>query len=338
MKRGLEPAGPQPTAIHPWRCQQTHLRQQHPHVQIRRTQHLQWPCGPTTFRQRRGFEHHRARIAARHPEIGCVGTRVDPRPPAERPSISRCAVWLPTLHRHDAAVDVKMESPHEPLRKLTECQAVTHGHRAGADKAFAACLERQPLHGPAHRVRTIQNPHGLVLLRSRLEHVTQRGDERVDSAPDVLQINEQNVEAIHHFGGRPAYFTVKAEDRDAVHGVGVVLRLDHVVLLVAAQPMLRAERRAQTYVAERRQRIEGMDEVACYGSGVRQQSHAPSRQRLAHLGLFEQSVDSKPHERATSNAKPFGWWKSGLPGGCRSPQYESLPSSSSMTAARAIRR
>ena len=68
-----------------------------------------------------------------------------------------------------------------------------------------------------------------------------------------------------------------------------------------------------------------MDQVACYGSGVRQQRHAPSRQRLAQFGLFEQSVDSKPHERATSSANPFGWWKSGLQGGCRSPQYESLP-------------
>ena len=245
MKRGLEPAGPQPTATHPWRCERTHLCQQCAHVQIRRTEQFQRPGGPTTFRQGRGFEHHRARIAARHPEIGRVGTRVDPRPRAERPPISRCGVRLPTLHRHDAAVDVEMESRHEPACKLSECQAVTHRHRAGADKAFATRPERQPFHRPAHRVRAIQNPYGLVLLRSRLEHVAQRGDERVDSAPDVLQIDEQNVEGIHHFGRRPAYFTVKAEDRDAVDGVGVVLRFDHVVLLVAAQSVLRAERRAQ---------------------------------------------------------------------------------------------
>ena len=145
-----------------------------------------------------------------------------------------------------------------------------------------------------------------MLLRSRLEHVTQRSDERVDSAADVLQIDEQNVKGIHHFRRRPAYFTVKAEDRDAVHGIDVVPRLDHVVLLVPAQAVLRAERRAQAYVAERRQRIEGMDKVACYGSGVRQQSHAPPRQRLTQLGLFEQSVDSKLHEQETSSANPFG--------------------------------
>jgi len=38
--------------------------------------------------------------------------------------------------------------------------------------------------------------------RSRLEHETQRRDERVDSAADVLQINEQNVKGIHHLGRR----------------------------------------------------------------------------------------------------------------------------------------
>ena len=183
---------------------------------------------------------------------------------------------------------------------------MTHRHRTGADKAFAACLEHQPFHGPAHGVRAIQNPNSLVLLRCRLEHVTQRGDECVDSAPEVLKINEQNVKGIHHLRCRPAYFPVKAEDRDAVHGIGVVLRLDHVVLLVPAQPVLRPECRAQAYVADRRQGIEGMDHVACDGSGVRQQSHAPPCQRLAQLGLLEQSVDSKPHEQATSSANPLG--------------------------------
>jgi hypothetical protein len=68
-----------------------------------------------------------------------------------------------------AAVDVEMESPHKPPCKLSECQAVTHRHRAGTDKAFTACVKHQPFHGPAHRVRAIQNPHGLVLLGVRLE-------------------------------------------------------------------------------------------------------------------------------------------------------------------------
>ena len=92
-----------------------------------------------------------------------------------------------------------------------------------------------------------------------------------------------------------------------MHRVGIVLRLDHVVLLVPPQAMLRPKRRAQANIADGRQRIEGMAQVACYRSGVRQQRHAQARQRLAQRGLLEQSVDSKPHERATSSANPFGW-------------------------------
>src|SRR5271165_2556931 len=41
MKRGLKPAGPKPTATHPWRRKRTHLRQQRSDVQIRRTEQLQ---------------------------------------------------------------------------------------------------------------------------------------------------------------------------------------------------------------------------------------------------------------------------------------------------------
>jgi len=71
--------------------------------------------------------------------------------------------------------------------------------------------------------------------------------------------------------------------------------------------VLRAERRTQLYVSNRRQRIEGMDQVAGNRRGVRQQSHAQSLERLAQLRIFEQSVYSKFHERATSSAKPFEW-------------------------------
>src|ERR1700723_1325603 len=186
MKRRLEPAGPEPAATHPWRCKRMHLCQQCRHVQIRRPEQLQRPGGAATFRQFGGFEHPRAGIAAPHQELGSFGPGVAPRPPAERPAISRCSVRLPTLHRHDMAVDVEIKSPDEPPCKLPESQTVPHRHRAGADKAFATRLEHQPFHGPAHGIRAIQNPHGLVLLRSRFEHVTQCGDERVDSAPDVL--------------------------------------------------------------------------------------------------------------------------------------------------------
>ena len=96
------------------------------------------------------------------------------------------------------------------------------------------------------------------MLRRCFENVTQGRDERVDAATHVLEIDQQNVETIHHRRRRPAHFTVKTKNRNAVRRVVEICRLDHVVLLVAAQPMLRAEGGGELYIFQQSQRIEGM--------------------------------------------------------------------------------
>ncbi len=67
-----------------------------------------------------------------------------------------------------------------------------------------------------------------------------------------------------------------------------------------------------------------MSKVACDGGRVRQQRYATSGQRLAQLGLFNESVNAKFHgvplSKETVSAKASGWWKSGFPGGCRNAQ------------------
>jgi len=56
-----------------------------------------------------------------------------------------------------------------------------------------------------------------------------------------LQVDENDIEGVHHRIGRLAYFAVQAEHRNAMHHIVEVLRLDHVGLFVAAQTMLRTE-------------------------------------------------------------------------------------------------
>ena len=129
------------------------------------------------------------------------------------------------------------------------------------------------------------------MLRRGLEHVTQRRDERVDAAAEVLQVDEQHVERVEHRLGRPAHFAVQAEYRDAEHRIDEVGRLDHVVLLVAAQAVLRAEGRREPQVPERGQRIERMREVGRDRSRMRQQRDAASAQVLAQPGIGTQTVD-----------------------------------------------
>jgi hypothetical protein len=95
-----------------------------------------------------------------------------------------------------------------------------------------------------------------------LEHVAQRGDEGVDAAAEVLQVHQQHVERVEHRRRRPPHLAVQAEDGNAVHRIVEVRRLDHVVLLVAAQAVLRAEGRGEPQVAERRERVERVLEAS----------------------------------------------------------------------------
>jgi hypothetical protein len=126
-------------------------------------------------------------------------------------------------------------------------------HEAAPAGSKSKALDRSP-----DRIGPIEHPHGLAELRDRFKNVTQGRDKRVNTAPKVLQIDEQHVKGIHRRRGWMARVAVQAEDGNAVHRIFGIRRLDHVVLLFAAQAVLRPERRNQIDVAKRRQRIQRM--------------------------------------------------------------------------------
>ena len=112
------------------------------------------------------------------------------------------------------------------------------------------------------------------MSRRRFEHVAQGRNERVDPATEILQVDEHDIECIHHRIRRLAHVSIEAEDRNAVHRIVEVRRLDHVVLLVAAQPMLRTEGGADLDVAACGQRIQRMRQVFRDRSRMRKQRDA----------------------------------------------------------------
>ena len=171
----------------------------------------------------------------------------------------------------------------EPVRELAERESVPHRQRTGADEALPPGSQAQTFDRPAGRIRPIEHPHGLAVRRSGFEHIAQRGDEGVDAAAEVLQIDQQHVEGVHHRARRAAHFAIETEDGHAVHRVVEGRRLDHVVLLVAAQAVLRAERGRELELAERGQRIERMREIRRHGCGMREHRDAFSAQRTAQL-------------------------------------------------------
>ena len=105
---------------------------------------------------------------------------------------------MPSLHLDDPILDVKLERSDEPQTQLAEREPMTHRQRSCADKAFPAGAQRQTFDRTTHRIGPIQHPDSLAMLRCRFEHVAQRRDERIDSTTQILQIDEDHIECIHH--------------------------------------------------------------------------------------------------------------------------------------------
>jgi hypothetical protein len=78
-----------------------------------------------------------------------------------------------------------------------------------------------------------------------------------------------------------------------MHRIAEIRRLDHVVLLVAAQAVLRTERRGDVQAANRTQCVQRVLEVRGHRSRVRQQGHAPSFELAQQLAVRQQPVDAE---------------------------------------------
>jgi len=295
VERRLEPALAQPAALHPTGRQRCHFFQEKFRLDLRRAEKLQRPRRSSPLGQGGAFQHHGPSVAARHPGIGRIGARVHPGALTERPAVARRAVRFPSLHFDDAAIDIETKAVHEPLRRLAQREPMSHRQRSCTHETLPARAQPQPLDRTARRVGPVEHADRLAPLGGCFENVAQRREEGVDAAAQILQVDQQHVEAVHHRRGRASDFPVQAEHRDVVHRVGEVGRFDHVVLLVPAQPVLRAERRNQLEVPERRERIQRVHQIARHRRRMREQRHAAARERFSQRAVFQQAVNSELH-------------------------------------------
>jgi hypothetical protein len=135
------------------------------------------------------------------------------------------------------------------------------------------------------------------------EDVKQGGDEGIDSAAKVLEIDQENVEALHRLGRRPAYLSIEAEDRDLVQRIREVVAFDHIVLLVTAKTMLRAEGGGKPKVFAPGKCIQRMDEVRRDRSRVRKQCDPAALKRSAQASVVDEAVDTEFHDRPAGGSR-----------------------------------
>ena len=108
------------------------------------------------------------------------------------------------------------------------------------------------------------------MFSRRFKEVKKRRGEGINPASQILKINQDNIESVHHPACRTTDIPIQAEYLDAVDRIGKVRRLDHVVLLVAPQSVLRSERGRDLNVAAFRQRVQRVREIAGNRSRMRQ--------------------------------------------------------------------
>ena len=179
----------------------------------------------------------------------------------------------------------------EPVAKLAQRQPVPHRHRPRPDEALPPRDQRRPFDRPPRRIGPVEHPHRLARRRCRLEHVEQGRDEGVDPAAEVLEVDQHDIERRHHRRGRSAHFAVQAEQRDPELGIDLIRGLDHIVLLVALDPVLRAERGGDVH-AGRNQGIEAVRQVTRQAGGVRDQGNALALELGQKCRVGKQPIDT----------------------------------------------
>ena len=196
------------------------------------------------------------------------------------------------MHGDDVVIDVELQGIDEPAPEFAQSEPVAHRQRARADETFPTGTQQQPFHRTPRRIGTVEHPDRFAVARRFFEDITQGRDEGIDAATQVLQIDEQHIEAVHHRRRRAAYLAVEAEHGNAVHRVDLVRRFHHVVLFVATQTVLRAEGGGKSHLGQHRQRVECVDEFFRHRSGMRQQRDAAAPERADEFGVDEQAVES----------------------------------------------
>ena len=129
----------------------------------------------------------------------------------------------------------------EPARQFANRQAMAGRQGRAADKAFFAVFQVEPVNGPTRRVGAVQHPDFLAEPGADLTEVVQRSDVGIDATADILQIKQNNVEIGEHGICWFPVLSIKTDDRDTVHGIQVVIGLDHIVLFVTAHTVLWAK-------------------------------------------------------------------------------------------------
>ena len=247
-------------------------------VDPRRPDHLERPRRPTALGQHRSLEQHRARIDDRAVERRQIRRRNHPG----ETGLVQVHRPLPAVERDDLELGADAERVVEEPGELADRHPVAHRDRKLPDEGREGLAQPRALDRvAADGIRSIADDHPDAVPRRGTHAVRHGVDERVDARADVLQIDDQHVEPAQHVGRRLTGVAVEREDRDLAAAVAAVRRLDHVVLQVRAEPVLRSEERRQRDLGILKEPIRGVLELRVDRGWVAHEADALARDEPA---------------------------------------------------------
>jgi hypothetical protein len=157
------------------------------------------------------------------------------------------------------------------------------------DERFEARFEHGPLDRHASdRVRPVADDHRHIVPLRCPQAVGHGVDVGVDPGADILKVDHDRVQAGEHLGGRLARFTVERVDGHLPSRVLGVGRLDHVLLQVRPEAVLRAEDGADPDAG----RLGAFDDVLEAGVDRRRVAHEAYRAATQQLAV-EQDIGTE---------------------------------------------
>ena len=157
----------------------------------------------------------------------------------------------------------------EQACQLADRHAMAHRNREHPDKRLEARDEDRPFDlRAADRVGPIADDDLQPAALRRLQTVGHRVDVGVNPDANVLQIDHEDVEIAEHVVGRFAGLAVERVHGDAADLVAAVPRLDHVVLHVGSEAVLRAEDGGKARARVHGQAVGDVPQVSIDRSGV----------------------------------------------------------------------
>ena len=101
------------------------------------------------------------------------------------------------------------------LGVLADGHAIDYGHLVQTNKRGVFGLQHGTVHIKAVGVRSVEDDDGNVVFGGGFHHIAHRGDIGVEPYADILQVEENQVDALQHFGRGLLVFAVERHDGQA---------------------------------------------------------------------------------------------------------------------------